>query len=76
MIETFRQQVLEPDLARCRPFDGQANAVRGWLSYGILRAVEGLALFSRQFKSTQVIDTAVRGYPVLLDPSQGHPLHP
>lgn len=67
VIETFRQQVLEPDLARCRPFDGQASAVRGWLSYGILRAVEGLALFSRRFKSTQVIDTTVRGYPVVLD---------
>jgi len=51
-------------LARCRPFDGQASAVRGWLSYGILRAVERLALFSRQTKTPQVIDTAVRGYPV------------
>ncbi|QUY41108.1 phosphatidylserine/phosphatidylglycerophosphate/cardiolipin synthase family protein [Acaryochloris sp. 'Moss Beach'] len=65
VIETFRQQVLEPDLARCRPFDGQASALRGWLSYGILRAVETLALFSRRIKSTQVIDTAVRGYPVM-----------
>lgn len=67
VIQTFRQQVLEPDLARCRPFDGQASAVRGWLSYGILRTVERLALFSRQFKSPQVIDTGIRAYPVVPD---------
>lgn len=62
VIDAFRRQVLEPDLARCSRFDGQASHLRGWISYGILKAVEGLALFSRRFKSTQVIDTAVRGY--------------
>lgn len=64
VIEAFRQQVLEPDLARCSFFDGQASALRGWMSYGILRAVEALALLSRSFKSPQAIDTQVRRYAV------------
>lgn len=64
VIDAFRRQVLEPDLARCSHFDGQVSNLRGWISYGILRAVEALALFSRRFKSPQVIDADVRGYAV------------
>ncbi len=65
VIQAFREQVLEPDLDCCSRFDGQASAFRGWISYGILRAVETLALFSRSTKSTQAIDTKVRGYSAL-----------
>lgn len=49
VIEAFKRDVLEPDLARCIPYAETPSARKGITAYAALKVVDRLAVLSRAF---------------------------